>query len=625
MSEKWRGDVLRLTDRMDELEEQIAQLKETLQQIGRAIEDQRDRFRKVARELGTLIRGAGQATDPQSQAPSVTTFLHNQDIGVVLVDEAGKYRLLNPVAELTLGLVDSQNPVSGGFSIYRTDKETKVGDNELPWQQCLTQPATPEALLFVKRLDVNDGIWIRSIALPIHDADGGLQGAVGLFTDTTEQVIVEERIRDLLTTLEQQLAAIKTAQALLLELTDKLPLAEGQIAKGAAAAATQAPAPSIPAAPHAGTPAAAENRAPVAPDAKPAAAAPLADTSDTPGTTPLPASAPGSAPAITSELETSPTSAAAVSSESGTAPAPAPTPVQAAPTTTPPPPPVAPTPASAMPGVEVDQEDIPDDLKRVATHKVLLVDDMVVNQKLLSLQMMRLGLKSEMAKNGREAVALATNRDYDLVFMDIDMPVMDGIAATKAIRAHEQESKKHIPIVAMTSYKRDIDRQRCFDAGMDDYLVKGATRKELLDVVNKFVKQMAHTNVLVGLLEHQLQEPGVESEQNVDHLANMYGQEEVKEVSRLFCSSTATLIDCIQFAIDQKDVEAVLHLTHCVEGPASALGLSQLTTNLNDIISAAEQSDWTQVCFHYMKLRSTYTQVIARLKELFGQEHFSTV
>jgi CheY-like chemotaxis protein/PAS domain-containing protein len=542
MSEKWRGDVL---------------LKETLQQIGRAVEEQRDRFRKVARELGTLIRGAGQPSGSSGEAPSVTTFLHNQDIGVVLVDEAGKYRLLNPVAELTLGLVDFQAPMGAGFSIFRADKETRVTDKELPWQQCLHQPATPEALLFVKRLDVNDGIWIRSIALPIHDADGHLQGAVGLFTDTTEQVIVEERIRDLLTTLEQQLAAIKTAQALLLELTDKLPLAEGQATarSGAPAASVMSmepPGAPTPAAPHAGTPAAAEGRS-SASEGKPAAL-----------------------------------------------PAPAPAPV---------PPPIP----------------EPSEPKRVATHNVLLVDDMVVNQKLLSLQMMRLGLKSEMAKNGREAVGLATNREFDLVFMDIDMPVMDGIAATKAIRAHEAGSNRHVPIVAMTSYKRDIDKQRCFDAGMDDYLVKGATRKELLEVVNKFVRQLAHTNVLVGLLEHQMTEPGAESEQNVDHLASLYGHEEVKEVSRLFCSSTATLIDCIQFAIDQKDVEAVLHLTHCVEGPASALGLSGLAINLNDIIAAADQNDWTQVCFHYMKLRSTYGQVISRLKELFGQEHFSTV
>jgi uncharacterized coiled-coil protein SlyX len=72
MSEKWRGDVLRLTDRMDELEEQIAQLRETLRQIGTAVEEQRDRFRKVARELGALIRGAGQ---PNSSADPICCHL----------------------------------------------------------------------------------------------------------------------------------------------------------------------------------------------------------------------------------------------------------------------------------------------------------------------------------------------------------------------------------------------------------------------------------------------------------------------------------------------------------------------------------------------------------------------
>lgn len=117
--------------------------------------------------------------------------------------------------------------------------------------------------------------------------------------------------------------------------------------------------------------------------------------------------------------------------------------------------------------------------------RVLVVEDMLVNQKMLSLQLNRLGCEVLTAVNGSEAVASIQTMKFDLIFMDIEMPIMNGIAATTSIRQLEAADRKRTPIIALTGYKKESDKQRCAAAGMDGYLSKGANCQEILDAINK--------------------------------------------------------------------------------------------------------------------------------------------
>jgi CheY-like chemotaxis protein len=103
--------------------------------------------------------------------------------------------------------------------------------------------------------------------------------------------------------------------------------------------------------------------------------------------------------------------------------------------------------------------------------RVLVVEDSATNQRLAVRLLEKRGIRADVAADGREAVALA-NRPYDLILMDCQMPEMDGYEATRAIRAGEAGGARHAPIVAMTANAMPGDRQRCLDAGMDDYLAK---------------------------------------------------------------------------------------------------------------------------------------------------------
>ena len=118
--------------------------------------------------------------------------------------------------------------------------------------------------------------------------------------------------------------------------------------------------------------------------------------------------------------------------------------------------------------------------------KVLLAEDNPVNQKLATLMLTKAGYQVEVAENGKKAVDkyTAAPSDFDLIFMDVQMPEMDGLEATRAIRNKGFDT---IPIVAMTAHAMKGDREKCLEAGMDDYITKPIKREIVFDILKKWV------------------------------------------------------------------------------------------------------------------------------------------
>ena len=124
--------------------------------------------------------------------------------------------------------------------------------------------------------------------------------------------------------------------------------------------------------------------------------------------------------------------------------------------------------------------------------QVLVVEDTPMNQRLAQMTLAKLGCKVVIAENGQVGVACVKSQSFDLVFMDMQMPVMDGVSATVEIRAYEQAlGLPPMPIVAMTANVLDTDREACLDAGMNDFLIKPVSLPEFRRVLKTFLRPQA--------------------------------------------------------------------------------------------------------------------------------------
>ena len=126
---------------------------------------------------------------------------------------------------------------------------------------------------------------------------------------------------------------------------------------------------------------------------------------------------------------------------------------------------------------------------------VLIAEDNIINQKLIKRTLEDIGLTVDLANNGLEAFQKRKDGNYDLVFMDIQMPFLDGVEATQEILEYEQDhNQPHIPIIALTANALKGDRERFLDAGLDEYTTKPLVREEIVSLLNHFLSDFIVEN-----------------------------------------------------------------------------------------------------------------------------------
>jgi two-component system sensor histidine kinase/response regulator len=119
--------------------------------------------------------------------------------------------------------------------------------------------------------------------------------------------------------------------------------------------------------------------------------------------------------------------------------------------------------------------------------QILVVEDNLVNQKLAVAMLEKMGHRVTLANHGLEAMAKWSTASFDLIFMDVQMPEMDGFETTRQIRRQELTRGTHIPIIAMTANAMDGDRELCIASGMDDYVSKPVSRQSLAEAIARLV------------------------------------------------------------------------------------------------------------------------------------------
>ncbi len=208
--------------------------------------------------------------------------------------------------------------------------------------------------------------------------------------------------------------------------------------------------------------------------------------------------------------------------------------------------------------------------RRVRPLRILLAEDSLVNQKLAVGLLERQGHSVAVANNGREAVAALETGEYDLVLMDVQMPEMDGLEATAAIRHREQQTDRHVPIIAMTAHAMKGDRERCLAAGMDEYIAKPIRAHRLFDTIDALVGDRE------GESPPPEEEPGGESGRIFrfeDALAAVKGDEELlRVVVETFLAEAPRLMQEIRNALAAKDPAALRIAAHTLKGSIRYFG-----------------------------------------------------
>jgi len=210
-------------------------------------------------------------------------------------------------------------------------------------------------------------------------------------------------------------------------------------------------------------------------------------------------------------------------------------------------------------GQIVTQYSISEDHKQRV--RILLAEDNVVNQKIaLSILEKQFGCHTDIATNGKEAIDLLEKFDYDLVFMDCQMPEMDGYEAASTIRDQNSAVRNHnIPIIAMTANAMKGDREKCLEAGMDDYITKPINIKEYADAIDRNLSNFTSVNA-----NHK----GRQMESNIvfdrdEALRIVDGEEEIfTEVVEIFIKDIPKQLSGMKKAIDNrnsKDLEKSAH------------------------------------------------------------------
>lgn len=117
---------------------------------------------------------------------------------------------------------------------------------------------------------------------------------------------------------------------------------------------------------------------------------------------------------------------------------------------------------------------------------VLVVEDDPMSRIFMEKILRRLNVDADFAKDGLEALRMYMKEEYDLIFLDIQMPVMNGYETAELIRQQEKMTSIHVPIVAVTAYALEEDREKCMKVGMDEYLPKPVSMESLIKVMSKF-------------------------------------------------------------------------------------------------------------------------------------------
>ncbi len=282
---------------------------------------------------------------------------------------------------------------------------------------------------------------------------------------------------------------------------------------------------------------------------------------------------------------------------------------------------------------------------------ILLVEDGLVNQTVAQGMLLPRGHIVVVANDGREALAKYSGQSFDLILMDVQMPEMDGLEATAAIRQLEAVSGGHTPIIAMTAHAMLGDRDRCLAAGMDAYLTKPVRKQELLKIVegawidelangckssgvDATDKQTVSANPEIGVRDVDRLSENVGGAHRIPQLfavedgpasahfdfdtalANVSGDEELlRSVISVFLEENAILMAALHSGVIEHDAGQVRLTAHTLKGSMSVFGISSLKLAFERLEISGKSGDLSQADQTLLQIDAGLSRLLVELNE----------
>ncbi len=227
--------------------------------------------------------------------------------------------------------------------------------------------------------------------------------------------------------------------------------------------------------------------------------------------------------------------------------------------------------------------------------RILLAEDNTVNQRVALRIFEKLGYRADVAANGIEAVENVRNINYDIVFMDVLMPEMDGYEATKIILDEFQPDERP-KIIAMTANAMQGDRETCLEAGMDDYLSKPIRIEDLQKVLSKWGKKIyEEKNEIISALKSKKVPTQLIDESKITFLQDIQNEQDVNfylELLDIYITDLPVMISNIKAAVEEKNAKKLQLNAHKLKGSSVTLGIDFITQMSHDLESAARENDF---------------------------------
>lgn len=254
---------------------------------------------------------------------------------------------------------------------------------------------------------------------------------------------------------------------------------------------------------------------------------------------------------------------------------------------------------------------VPTTSDNTSTYKILLAEDNLVNQEVAASMLNKKGHTVVIANNGAEAAAIYNKEAFDLVLMDVQMPLLNGYLATERIRDIENVTGKYTPIIGLTANAMKGDREKCLEAGMDDYVSKPVKLNDLLLAIDRIKEKITMNNTAAELpVENK---PLVSLDTLLENLDNDY--EVLESILEKFDSTVLTYMTSIEVSAKKGNAAEIVSLSHTLKGQCMIVEMERVVKLANQIETLAAKNELNAVKQLIPALKSELQNGLKALKE----------